>query len=91
MQPVLLRYPLVMVQPRWSVEQGRLLPTRLWPALTPGLALRLVLAALAIVLILWLFVACAAGRPTSLIRLPEGTRCWRRTARPRRSCANGSR
>ena len=72
MQPVLLRYPLVMVQPRWSVEQGRLLPTRLWPALTPGLALRLVLAALAIVLILWLFVACAAGRPTSLIRLPEG-------------------
>jgi hypothetical protein len=72
MQPVLLRYPLVMVQPRWSVEQGRLRPTRLWPALTPGLALRLVLAALAIVLILWLFVACAAGRPTSLIRLPEG-------------------
>jgi hypothetical protein len=38
MQPVLLRYPLV------------------------------------IVLILWLFVACAAGRPTSLIRLPRGVR-----------------
>ncbi len=64
MQPVLLRYPLAMVPPRWSVEQGRPLPTRLWPAMTPG--------ALTIALVLWLFAACAAGRPTSLIRLPEG-------------------
>ncbi len=40
--------------------------------MTPGRTLRLVLAALTIALILWLFAACAAGRPTSLIRLREG-------------------
>ena len=40
--------------------------------MTRGLALRLVLAALTMALIVWLFVACAAGRPTSLIRLPGG-------------------
>jgi len=56
--------------------------------MTRGLALRLVLAALAIALILWLFVACAAGRPTSLIRLREGyevltAHC---EARPPESC-----
>jgi len=40
--------------------------------MTRGSALRLVLLALAIALILWLFVGCAAGRPTSLIRLLQG-------------------
>ncbi len=40
--------------------------------MTRGLALRLVLAALTMALIVWLFVACAAGRPTSQIRLREG-------------------
>jgi hypothetical protein len=37
-----------------------------------GLPLRLVLAALTVALIVWLFAACAAGRPTSLFRLREG-------------------
>jgi hypothetical protein len=40
--------------------------------MTRALAARLVLAALAMALIVWLFAACAAGRPTSLIRLREG-------------------
>ena len=40
--------------------------------MTPGRTLRLLLAALTIALILWLFASCAAGRPTSLIRLREG-------------------
>ena len=43
-----------------------------WPTMTRGSALRLVLLASAIAVILWLFVACAAGRPTSLIRLLQG-------------------
>ena len=37
-----------------------------------ALAARLVLAALTMALIMWLFAACAAGRPTSLTRLREG-------------------
>jgi hypothetical protein len=40
--------------------------------MTRGLALRLVLLAFAIALLMWLVAACAAGRPTSLIRLREG-------------------
>ena len=40
--------------------------------MTRGSALRFVLLALAIALIPGLFVACAAGRPTSLIQLPQG-------------------
>jgi hypothetical protein len=40
--------------------------------MTRGPARRFVLTALAIAPIAWLFVACAAGRPTSLIRLREG-------------------
>jgi hypothetical protein len=40
--------------------------------MTRGLALRLVLLAFAIALLMWLVAACAAGRPTSLIRLPGG-------------------
>ncbi len=36
------------------------------------MALRLVLAAGALALILWLVAGCAAGRPTALVRLPEG-------------------
>ena len=40
--------------------------------MTRGLALRLVLLAFAIALLMWLVAACAAGRPTRLIRLPAG-------------------
>jgi hypothetical protein len=40
--------------------------------MTRGLALRLVLPAFALGLLMGLVAACAAGRPTSLIRLPEG-------------------
>ena len=40
--------------------------------MTPGRTRRLVLAALTIALSVWLFAACAAGRPTSLTRLPGG-------------------
>jgi len=57
----LLRYPVAMVPPPWPSEQGRPLPTP-WPALPRGSALRLVLLALAITLILWLFVSCAAAQ-----------------------------
>ena len=41
-------------------------------AMTRGLAARLVPAAWTVALIVWLFAACAAGRPTSLTRLREG-------------------
>jgi hypothetical protein len=68
----LLRYPLAMVPPIWPDEGGRPLTIRPGPAKTRGLALRLVLLAFAIALLMWLVAACAAGRPTSLIRLREG-------------------
>ena len=88
-----------MVPPRWPDEQGRLLPTRPCQMqaacysgnqmpLSRGLAVRWVLAALTTALIVWLFAACAAGRPTSLIRLRAGyevltAHC---EARPPESC-----
>ena len=62
-----------MVPPRWPHQQGRPLVTHTpLPTMNRGLALRLVLAALPIALVMGLFAACAAGRPTSLIRLREG-------------------
>ena len=62
-----------MVPPRWPDEQGRLLPTRPCQMqaacysgnqmpLSRGLAVRWVLAALTMALIVWLFAACAAAR-----------------------------
>ena len=64
----LLRYPLAMVSPRtWPRAAYHPLAR-----MTPGRTLRLVLAALTIALSVWLFAACAAGRPTSLTRLPGG-------------------
>jgi hypothetical protein len=56
--------------------------------MTRGTARRLVLIVWVIAPIAWLFVACAAGRPTNLIRLREGyevltAHC---EARPPESC-----
>ena len=60
-----------MVPPRWCDEQGRPLPPRPWSAMTPRGPFRLV-TVLTTALLMGLFAACAAGRPTNLIRLREG-------------------